>query len=127
MRQVSLVEPGAYGFSCASQGAPEIGVIVYWLALVGYIGKQSYQAFHVGTGDSNSGPHVCVASTLLTKPFPQLCGWLFKNDIIFNFLKSLHMYTMCPGHIHPQLLPSSFPSPIIPSIPLLTLLFYFMS
>lgn len=33
---------------------------------------QTYQAFHVGTGDLNSGPPVCVACTLLTEPSPQL-------------------------------------------------------
>lgn len=29
------------------------------------------QALLCGAGDRNSGPHTCVAGTLLTKPFPQ--------------------------------------------------------
>lgn len=38
------------------------------------LGKQAhlpYPAFSIGTGDPNSGPHICVLITLATEPPPQ--------------------------------------------------------
>lgn len=44
--------------------------------------------FYVGAGDPNSGPHVCMASALLTEPSPQFCGWLSSWAVEIK-LKSL--------------------------------------